>query len=171
MPDVSCIPSPPQSGTRPERGESSQRSSYLCISDAGPLIPLSNSNKSPVMAIEIMNRGRETKLITARHGGSPALADFHVPPPFGSNILNGVNFRFSSTGHGQGCGRWSVVGGWWEIEALLWQSVESRNCSPTKAEICPWFLIPGSRITTRLRRRGRFVRVAEYSESSFVLSD
>ena len=63
---------------------------YLCISAADLLIPLSSKMSSPVMAVAMRNRGRDNKNVNARQGGNLALADFHETPPLESNMLNRV---------------------------------------------------------------------------------
>lgn len=45
------------------------------------------------MAKDIKKRVLVTITSTARHGGSRALADFHVTPPFGSSIVAGGTSR------------------------------------------------------------------------------
>lgn len=60
---------------------------HLCISDADLLIPLHNKINNPTIAIDTKKRVLVTSTKTALHGGSLALADFHVTPPLGRSMI------------------------------------------------------------------------------------
>ena len=60
---------------------------YSAIWLVETLIPLHNSTMRPVNAIETRSLVRVKKSRMALHGGRRALADFHVTPPLGNNIL------------------------------------------------------------------------------------
>lgn len=62
---------------------------YLCISDADLLMPRQNRIIKPVRATDTRKRVLVTRNSTALHGGSLALADFHVTPPLGRSIFAG----------------------------------------------------------------------------------
>jgi hypothetical protein len=62
---------------------------YFCIPDADLLTPRHSRITRPVTAIETKNRVRVRRTRTALHGGRPALADFQLTPPFGSNMFRG----------------------------------------------------------------------------------
>jgi len=44
------------------------------------------------------NRVRVSRTRTARHGGNLALADFQVTPPFGNNMMDGVEVNDWNSG-------------------------------------------------------------------------
>jgi hypothetical protein len=75
-------------------------SSYLCISDADVLTPLQSNKTIPAKAKHSRNRVRVRNTHIALVGGRLAFADFHVTPPFGSNIFDvdrGLGWTLSTT--------------------------------------------------------------------------
>lgn len=62
---------------------------YFCIPDADLLMPRHSRITRPVTATETKNRVRVRRMRTALNGGRPALADFQLTPPLGSNMFRG----------------------------------------------------------------------------------
>ena len=62
-------------------------SAYFDMASVDTPIPLHSSTTRVVSAMTANTLVRARNAISARHGGSRALADFQVTPPFGSSIL------------------------------------------------------------------------------------
>lgn len=63
-------------------------SAYDDMASVETLIPLHSNTITVVSAMTANTLVRARNAIRARHGGSRALADFQVTPPFGSSILS-----------------------------------------------------------------------------------
>ncbi len=86
------------------------RGTNLDKSFVDTLIPLHNSIINPVNATAARNLTFVRYTINALHGGNLAFADFHVTPPFGSNISDRKKAGSELVESAGGTSRFSVRG-------------------------------------------------------------